>query len=237
MIIEGAFSKIPEVLINYENRDELYEANIVNILTNAIILELNARNIDNPLMKIQLEKRYHPSQNIRCDMYSKFDFLDNKILPDYGYYQENWIEAKYYGGINRNAGSETKSENAASILYDLYRLAKYTNGKQNIGLYCLCIFNSQPNSYLAFHRKQGNTEREWLSKLLATGINNISFSLDKEPNTVKKVFDLQNKVEFNAKTRTISFKPISDVGHQFHGYLIQLLSFCIKDDNGEITSY
>jgi len=33
MIIEGAFSKIPEVLVNHENKDELYEATMVNLLT------------------------------------------------------------------------------------------------------------------------------------------------------------------------------------------------------------
>lgn len=67
MIIEGAFSKIPEVLMNYKNKDELYEATVVNLLTNGIVLELNARNIDNPLMKLQLEKRYQIENRERCD--------------------------------------------------------------------------------------------------------------------------------------------------------------------------
>ena len=105
MIIEGAFSKIPEVLVNHENKDELYEATMVNLLTSAIILELNSRNIDNPLMKIQLEKRYPIQNRERCDIYTYFDFLTSDNLERYGYFKENWIEAKYFGGLNRNRGS------------------------------------------------------------------------------------------------------------------------------------
>ena len=56
MIIEGAFLKISEILINHDEPDLLYEANITNLFTNSILLELNARNIENPLKKIQMEK-------------------------------------------------------------------------------------------------------------------------------------------------------------------------------------
>ncbi len=57
MIVESAFLKIPEILLSHESPDLLYEANITNLFTSGVILELNARNINNPLQKIHMEKK------------------------------------------------------------------------------------------------------------------------------------------------------------------------------------
>lgn len=90
MIIEGAFLKIPEILMSYDNPDGLYEANITNLFTMGIVLELNARNIDNPLNKIQMEKRYDRNVNVRCDMYLDFSqFLSDEKLNIYGVKNKN----------------------------------------------------------------------------------------------------------------------------------------------------
>ena len=119
MLIEGAFMKIPEVLDYYGEDHYLYESSISHLFSNSLILELNARNIDNPLNKIFFEKRYDPLVNKRCDIYTNFDFL-NENLYSYGYYRENYIEVKYFGNRNRQKGNQTKSENAGSIICDIY---------------------------------------------------------------------------------------------------------------------
>lgn len=224
MIIESALLKLPEILMGYEDTDGLYEANIANLFSMAILTELNARNIDNPLEKIQMEKRYTTDKNIRCDMYLDFD----KVIPKdrlykYGVYQKNWIEFKYFGGINRNKGTETKSENAGSIVYDIFRLIKYSNKSSKQGIYAMCAFNNSPERYLAFNRQDG-TEREWLYSMLKAGINDWEFDLGKEPNTVKKVFKGLNNVKMKVKTRTTYFEPLEDNSSDaFWGYLIQIL--------------
>jgi len=228
MLIEGAFLKIPEVLLSYEDRNGLYEASIVNILTNAVILEFNARNIDNPLTKLQLEKRYDISANIRCDLFANFDFIDD-ALQGYGCFQENWIETKYFGDLERAKGTQTKSENPARILYDLYRLARYANAERavNKGLYFLGVFSHAPGRYLAFNR-QDSTERTWLKSLLTCGVHDISFDLDDEPGCIKKIFG-QSSLRFALKTRTSLFEPLDSTGDGFFGYLVQILSFDIVE--------
>lgn len=240
MIIEGAFLKIPEVLVQYNNPEELYEANITNLLTNGIILELNARNIDNPLMKIQMEKRYKEDINTRCDIYVDFSsFMKEKDLNKYGFYSENWIEAKYFGGINRNKGNETKSENAGSIMFDLYRLIKNTHTKKNErGLYSLNIFNEAPNKYLAFSRSD-KSKRDWIEGILNTGIQELQFNLEEEPRTITKIFKNVKQLEMNLKIRCLSFCPLLKVDIDekgFYGYLIQILEYNLVEDGNVYKS-
>lgn len=240
MIIEGAFLKIPEVLAQYNNPEELYESNITNLLTNGIILELNARNIDNPLMKIQMEKRYKEYINTRCDIYVDFSsFMKEINLNKYGFYSENWIEAKYFGGINRNKGNETKSENAGSIMYDLYRLIKNTHaGKNERGLYSLNIFNESPNKYLAFSRNN-KSKRDWIESLLKTGIQELQFSLQDEPKTMINIFKNVTQLEMNLKIKCLSFYPLLKVNLDekgFYGYLIQILEYNLIEDGNVYKS-
>jgi hypothetical protein len=229
MIIEGAFLKLPEVLLSYGNNDDLYEAHIVSLLTNAIVLEFNARNIDNPLAKMQLEKRYDNKQNARCDLYTNFDFLTDNQLQQYGYYIENWIEVKYFGGLTRNKGNETKSENAGSIIADIHRLANSAAAKDSRGLYLLVVFNQNPDKYLAFSRKD-KSERKWLRALLKPGINVSMFSSIEEPSSIMKPFSGVENVSLSMVTRTLLFEPYFTNHDIFWGYLIQLLDFSLSDD-------
>ncbi|MEN6459763.1 MAG: hypothetical protein ABFC94_00130 [Syntrophomonas sp.] len=229
MIIEGALLKLPEILMGYDDVDGLYEANIANLFAMAVIVELNARNIDNPLEKIQMEKRYSSDKNIRCDMYLDFSkvILKNK-LHKFGNYQRNWLEFKYFGGLDRNKGTETKSENAGSIIYDIYRLIKFSDDSGEEGKYIVCCFNKHPKKYLAFGRQDGS-DREWLREIIKPGINEWDFNLDEEPNTVKKVFKEISNLKMRVKTRTTCFEPLEeDSQKSFWGYLIQILGSQIE---------
>lgn len=229
MIIESALLKLPEILVAYEDIDGLYEANIANLFSMAILTELNARNIDNPLEKIQIEKRYIKDENRRCDMYLDFTkVISQNNLLKYGIYQKNWIEFKYFGNFNRNKGDQTKSENVGKIAYDIYRLIKYTDNSQD-GIYLVCGFNENPKEYLAFGKSSGD-KRDWLYNIFKAGINEWEFNLAKEVKTIKKVFKDVDNIKMRVKTRTTFFEPLEkDVTGCFWGYLIQVL-------DGEITS-
>ncbi|HBJ2608378.1 hypothetical protein FDA77_07015 [Clostridium botulinum] len=229
MIIEGAFLKIPEILMSYDNPDGLYEANITNLFTMGIVLELNARNIDNPLNKIQMEKRYDRNINVRCDMYLDFSqFLSDEKLNIYGIKNKNWIEAKYFGGLKRNSGSETKSENAGSIIYDIFRIIKNTHENNCIddAKYVVCIFNEKPDLYLALNRKD-KSRREWIDYMLSSGISQVVFEKDKEPKSIRKYFEQEGVISINTKVRTTDFIPIENDNTKvrFWGYLIQVLEY------------
>ncbi len=58
MIIEGAFLKLPELLLGHMFPKEQYEATIANRLAMGVLLELSARNIELPMHRIHLEKPY-----------------------------------------------------------------------------------------------------------------------------------------------------------------------------------
>lgn len=222
MLIEGAFLKIPEILNFYGDEHYLYESSITHLFSNSLILELNARNIDNPLSKILFEKRYDPLINQRCDVYTQFDFLDAN-LSRYGYYQRNYIEVKYFGNIERRHGTIPKSLNAGSIIHDLYRLIKGTKAIGQKGLYSLAIFDDHPRKYLAFSRT-GGTEREWVQKILTPGIHRIQFDLQKEPKTIKDIFGLDDSNLFiDMKVRVLTFNPM-DHEEGYYGSLIQILA-------------
>ncbi|UZQ50472.1 hypothetical protein [Clostridium kluyveri] len=224
MIIESALFKLPEILMGYENTDGLYENNIANLFSMAILTELNARNIDNPLGKIQMEKRYDKDINIRCDMYLDLTrIIPEEKLSQYGIYQKNWLEFKYFGGINRNNGNITKSKNAGKIMYDIFRLINYTDKNNKNGLYSICVFNDLPKNYLAFNRRDDN-KREWLNYILTPGINEWIFELNDETNTVKEAFKDVANIKMEVKTRTTCFEPLKEQKDKaFWGYLIQVL--------------
>lgn len=224
MLIEGAFMKIPEVLNLYDDNLYLYESSITHLFSNSLILELNARNIDNPLNKVFFEKRYDPMINKRCDIYTNFEFL-NDNLYNYGYYKQNYIEVKYFGNISKKSGSETKSENAGSIICDIYRLIKGTENENSVGLYSLVIFDDDPKKYLAYSRAN-KTKRKWVELFLKPGVHNLNFNLNEEPKTVKDIFKKDNFIEedltIDRDIRVTTFNPInSNTG--YHGTLIQLL--------------
>jgi len=242
LIVESAFLKIPEILLTHESPDMLYEANITNMFTNAVILELNARNIDNPMRKIHMEKRYNQKVNARCDVYLDFSsFIEEQDFVGYGVRARSWVEAKYFGNINRNKGNQTKTENAASIMYDLYRLARYTdeNGNKADTKYGISIFNEEPRRYLAFTR-QDRSEREWVKALTTPGIHELYYDIEEEAYVHQNVFkDIENgtKVTIKMALKNTVFEPVDVSGDRvyFYGYLNQILDYEIIVDGVAYT--
>lgn len=235
MIIETAFFKLLESLLSHKDQEMIYEEYIKNIFTNCIVLELNARNIQNPLEKIYFEKRYERNVNKRCDIFLDFsEFLDKKSLESYGIKAKSWIEVKYFGGLERNKGSETKSENAGAIIKDIIRLLSVPDSDAK---YCLIVFNCNPKNYLAY-KYRNREEREWLKKLTEEGINNIKFNINKEPNVIKKQLEGEVERRVNIITRNIIFKPIKEnkeyKKNEFYGFLINIVNIIDEKKLGEI---
>ena len=224
MLIEGAFMKIPEVLDYYGDEHYLYKSSISHLFSNSIILELNARNIDNPLNKLLFEKRYNPLVNKRCDIYCYFDFL-NDNLYNYGYYRENFIEVKYFGNLDKRKGTETKSENAGRIMCDIHRLTMGTKEIDKKGLYSLVIFDDHPSKYLAFSRANG-IKRKWIETILTPGVHKLEFNLKEEPKTIKDIFKAdyfyEEDLRIEENIRVTSFSPV-EKNEGYYGYLIQII--------------
>ena len=161
MIVESAFYKLPELLLHHSSPESQYEATIISNLAMALLLELNARNVPMPQSRIHVECSYsmqYLSATARGDLFVDLGELYplGSRLTHYGVKEKNWLEAKFYGGIGRAAGSETKTSNPGTLVRDLLRLCLFveelrTRSRDN-GRYFLAVFNREPKAYLAFHR-------------------------------------------------------------------------------------
>ena len=127
MIVEGAFYKLPELLLGHDSPEGQYEATLASHLAMAVLLELNARNIPMPQRRIHVERPYPVEKTgpaARSDLYVDLDgvFPPGPSLSHYGFHTHNWIECKFYARIGRSSSSITKVGNAGLIARDLLSL-------------------------------------------------------------------------------------------------------------------
>lgn len=250
MIIEGAFLKLPEILLGHWSPETQYEATLTNYIAMGVLLELSARNIGLPMEHIHIEKSYpkinKSKSTKRLDLYVDLEGIYNNVSNHnlYGMKDKNWIEAKFFGGMGRQAGTQKKTENVAIIALDLFRLCLFIKESRSKfrdnARYLLLVFNRQPKNYLAFRRKNSSyPKREWLNLLLKPGINEVDIILEREPKTFRKIFgkgfDKHHK-NFSLKIRveTRTFFPIKlSSEYLYWGYLIRIIGFEIffGDDN------
>jgi len=251
MIIEGAFLKLPELLLGEFYPKEQYEATLTNYLAMAVLLELSARNIQLPMDRIHIEKPYPEIAGQkppgRADLYINLEGLFTKGLYHnlYGMKTNNWIEAKFFSGIGRQIGNQTKVTNTAKIAFDLFRLCLFVQERQssyrdNVR-YSVIVFNREPGEYLAFGRLgRTNTERKWLKLLLMPGKKTIHISLKDEPPTFRKAFGKitkrYNDLNMTLNVETRSFSPIKVVSKKLYwGYLNRIIYFEITIGEDKLT--
>lgn len=130
MLIESAFTYLPEILTGSNFEVQNYEAGITNAISLAVLQELNARNIANPLGAIVVEKVYssegyahpnagNPPRYDRADLFLNLAsmYVATKPLSRFGWRHRNYVEAKYFRPSVMNP-----TNNSADLLADLIRL-------------------------------------------------------------------------------------------------------------------
>ena len=131
MLIENAFHYLPEILCgsNYAAQD--YEAGIVNAVSLAVLQELNARNVPNPLAALSIEKLYskegferpdgvaHKKRHLRADLFvdASRTYVASEGLSRFGWRHKNYLEAKFF-----RPGGASSTNNAALLIGDVIRL-------------------------------------------------------------------------------------------------------------------
>ena len=245
MIIEGAFLKLPELLLGHSSPRKQYEATLTSHFAMGVLLELSARNIELPMHRIHIERPYPDITESkfpgRADLYVDLGGVYSKGLWHelYGMKPNNWIEAKYFGGIGRNIGSQTKTTNAAVIAFDLFRLCLYVqelrSSDRDNGRYLLVVFNRKPSEYLALSRQSTDfPKRKWLSNLLNPGEKDIHICIEQEPSNFKKCFPTKFSesdpgLNLKLKILTREFSPIETLNpHLYWGYLVRIIDFEIS---------
>ncbi len=173
MIIEGAFLKLPELLVSNFDHGDTFEATVVHLLATAVHMELNSRNIPRPFEHVYMEKPY-PAKGkggraIRADLFVNLNgavvITDRMAL--YGTRGRNWVEAKAYVGSSRTSGTPATTMNAGKIIRDLLRLCLFPEELQGSirqnGRYMVALFDGRPSEYMPL------TDRPWLSSLFSEG--------------------------------------------------------------------
>ena len=250
MIIEGAFYKLPELLLGHAFPRRQYEATLVSHLAMAVLLELNARNIPTPQQRIHVESSY-PLEKTgpakRADLYVDLEgVLPSPQLAHYGGKVRNWIEVKFYGGIGRGTGTETSTSNAGDIVQDLLRLCLLVEERPgkigDRGRYLLIVFNREPGAYLAFGRqRKGEPDREWLHQLVSPGRHRIEISLSGEAPTLigavgPGLKESTDSLCLSLEAVTYSFEPTSQPSEFLYwGYLVRIVSFTVRLGPDEVT--
>jgi len=246
MIIEGAFLKLPELLLRHVMYREQYEATLTNRLAMAVLLELSARNVELPMNRIHIEKPY-PEISNRVDPYVDLVGLFNNVVNHnlYGMKIYNWIEAKFFGGVGRQIGHQQKVSNAGKIALDLLRLCLFVREDRSAyrsnGRYLLVVFNREPGDYVAFRRRVSDfPEREWLDILSEPGVKQIHIDLTQEPPSFKKVFggrfvECNENLDLKCKVLTRTFSPIEVLPEVLYwGYLVRIVDFEISLGNDKL---
>ena len=193
MLIEQAFFNLPEIMVGNGYAKTEYEGGIVSAFSLALLQELNGRNINNPISCINAEKRYHEEYNYRSDLHINLNAtnLNNTSLREYGFRQNNYLEAKFFRGTQSNT-----TDNILKILLDLYRIMlmpiKNENKPHtNIGRYFLHVYLGSPKDF--FGKKFS-----WLLAITKQGIQNIQIQLT-ENTTAFNIFpqDFQANIRIN----------------------------------------
>ncbi len=134
MLIESAFSMLPETVAGYGFQKVKREANAVGSFAFSLLNALHSKNILDPIQRIQMEKHYasktvplpQNGDNRHCDIF--LDYGGSKIgtvaLANFGWRYQNYLEAKFLRSYKRTpSGQDTRSSaNSAEIVADLIRL-------------------------------------------------------------------------------------------------------------------
>lgn len=174
MLIESAFSMLPESVAGYGFQRVRREANAVGSFSFSLLNALHSKNILDPIQRIQLEKTYGTQAvplpadvaNRNCDIF--LDYGGSKLgttrLANYGWRYRNFVEGKFFKSYGRTpSGQDTRaSTNSAETVADLIRLIALVpepqaqqnqpHAKTSSARYFLCLSDYPPaifiNKYL-----------------------------------------------------------------------------------------
>ncbi len=231
---------LPEFLTGAPFKKYDYEGTIVTAFSMAILQELNARNVLNPIAALREEVKYHENGDKRADIMLDLEALNlfTPELKNYGYFQKNWLEAKYFR-LNQDGNPKIPTLNATFLLLkDIIRLCTLVPDKKGMevsdsGRYLLHAYQRNPDIYL---NKNGNFrkkryEREWISKILSPGEHEINlYDLYYE---TTKTFDntispFLKYIKIKLKIKNLVHKPFKESDSTYYIVLSRIDDFHIQ---------
>ena len=219
MILEQAFTHLPEVLHGSGYQQQSYEAGIVGAFALAVLQALNGRNVANPIACMQFERQFRAggkytglekARYLRADLFVDIErlYVANRRLAQYGWRHDSWIEAKF---LRNQAGDGTshsgnKTAHTASFIADIIRLAALvpeTKSKYSShGRYFLHVYDADPKFYLTV------TTRDWAKAICTPGSQSIKIdAIDALPPTIRRLLGEFRDLSVSAEITTSAITP------------------------------
>lgn len=183
MIIEASFFKLLHIwsaqertrlyrnvrLIEEHSRD-FFEAQGASEFANVITNELSSVGIDIPERLVIQGYPYPDNSRKHVDIYVNLEEYIRKAKIHKAYMsRNNYIEVKLFSGKDDTRGTQTITENIGYIINDILRMSLLTNRTpsrdEGISRYLLVLFDSHPENYIAYRRRDRKI-RTWIEDLL-----------------------------------------------------------------------
>jgi len=212
MIVEQAFSNLPEILTGYGFPSQEYEGGIVGAYSLALLQELNGRNVNNPISLMQMEKPFRSRKQpfiaagnrkryLRCDLHLNTSPVrsGSRSLSTYGWRHSNWLEAKFFRAFTREGKpkqSSNKVVNTGHLLADLIRLIALVpqeRSKQDqlciSGRYLLHVYLNRFEDHITtkWQQDEQHVVRPWVKAITEVGHQTLpSFTIADETDGTRK---------------------------------------------------
>lgn len=242
LIFEQAFMAMPEFLTGTPFSEYQFEATIANAFSLAILQELNSRNVQNPISLLRSEVLYHGTSK-HADVHINLSSLNifNENLVSYGFYQDNWLEAKFFRLSNSGQPNIPPLHSTYLLLKDVLRLCMLVQdappgADSSSGRYLLHAYQDSPSQYLVYKRNSGGsrTERAWLSPLITPGEQRLVISDLGKERTKSFESNVGKKAalyEVDAQITNFVHKPRTSSPNVYYIVLTRINDFKISKGN------
>ncbi|HAS6043650.1 TPA: hypothetical protein I7115_09125 [Vibrio vulnificus] len=241
MIFEQAFMALPEFLTGTPFKRYQFEGTIVTAYSMAVLQELNSRNVPNPISLLRSEVNYPVDERKRADLHIDLGKLGlfNEELQSYGFYENNWLEAKFCRLGNAGKPVTSPLDSTFLLLKDLIRLCSLVpdnqleNDPSNSGRYLLHAYQGDPTQYFVFKRNQNKarSERTWISQLLESGSKVIEVNdlrSEKTASFTKKVGRKAGMIKLKVNVTNFVHTPKPYTDDVYHIVLTRIDDFEVK---------
>lgn len=247
MLYEQAFMSLPEFLTGFPYKGFDYEGTLMSAFSMAVLQELNGRNINNPISCLRSEVTYPAAPGKRADIH--LDLAEMKILTpelkQYGVYQHNWLEAKYFR-LNENGKPTVDSLKVVLLLLkDIIRLVtlppENSFPDSEAARFLLHAYQGEPKTHIAEKknsRKNGSGgvvgfTRSWAKKIRSAGIQTIdTIHANNEVNQFDAIIGAPlRKLDLTLNVTNLVYEPRNAGNSVYWCYLTRIDDFKVSLEN------
>ena len=170
MLVESAFAVLPEMIAGLGFQRVRSEANAVSCFAFSLLNALHAKNVLDPIQRLQLEQSYQTQKQpfsdrtLRrtCDIFLDYggSKIGSKQLANYGWRYRNYVEAKFLKSSTTQGGGQQTTAAAwtAEIIADFIRLiilppepdllGSHPSPQTATARYFLLLADAEPTTFL-----------------------------------------------------------------------------------------